>query len=87
MSIWTGHFLGGFAGQSDPKLDFNWHPLLLTISLIYLYGNGILIYRLARNERKSKLKVAVTDESEVLNFVAMTLYVAGDTFSIHESEA
>ena len=58
MSIWTGHFLGGFAGQSDPKLEFNWHPLLLTISLIYLYGNGILIYRLARNERKSKLKVA-----------------------------
>ena len=37
--------------------------------------------------RKSKLKVAVTDESEVLNFVAMTLYVAGDTFSIHESVA
>ena len=58
MSVWTGHFMGGFAGQSDPKLEFNWHPLLLTISLIYLYGNGILIYRLARNERKSKLKVA-----------------------------
>ena len=58
MSVWTGHFMGVFAGQSDPKLEFNWHPLLLTISLIYLYGNGILIYRLARNERKSKLKVA-----------------------------
>jgi len=58
MSIWTGHYMGGFSGQSNPDLEFNWHPLLLTISLIYLYGNGILIYRLARNERKSKLKVA-----------------------------
>jgi len=58
MSIWTGHFLGGFSGQSVPELEFNWHPLLLTISLIYLYGNGILIYRVARNERKNKLKVA-----------------------------
>jgi len=57
MSIWTGHFMGGFTGQSNPKLEFNWHPLLLTISLIYLYGNGILVYRLGRNERKSRLKV------------------------------
>ena len=44
--------------QSDPGLEFNWHPLLLTISLVYLYGNGILVYRVARNERKSRLKVA-----------------------------
>ena len=58
MSVWTGHFLGGFAGQSEPSLEFNWHPLLLTISLIYLYGNGILIYRIGRNERKSRLKLA-----------------------------
>ena len=54
----TGHYLGGFSGQSDLKLEFNWHPLLLTISLVYLYGNGILIYRIARNERKNKLKLA-----------------------------
>ena len=58
MSVWTGHYLGGFAGQSEPSLEFNWHPLLLTISLIYLYGNGILIYRMARNERKKRLKLA-----------------------------
>lgn len=58
MSVWTGHCLGGFAGQSRPELEFNWHPLLLTISLVYLYGNGILVYRIARNERKNKLKLA-----------------------------
>ena len=58
MSVWTGYFLGGFAGQSSPSLQLNWHPLLLTISLIYLYGNGILIYRIGRNERKNRLKVA-----------------------------
>jgi len=58
VSIWTGHYLGGFAGQSDPGLEFNWHPLLMTISMVYLYGTGILIYRIARNERKSRLKVA-----------------------------
>ena len=35
----------GFAGSSNPDLEFNWHPLLMTISLVYLYGNGILVYR------------------------------------------
>jgi len=58
MSVWTGHYMKGFAGSSNPDLEFNWHPLLMTISLIYLYGNGILVYRIARNERKSRLKVA-----------------------------
>lgn len=33
-------YLGGFAGNSDPTHEFNWHPLLMTISLIFLYGNG-----------------------------------------------
>ena len=40
-AIWTGHFLGGFAWQSKPSLQFNWHPLLMMVGLIYLYGNGM----------------------------------------------
>ena len=40
MGTWTGHFLGGFSWQSDPQHQFNWHPLLMTIALIFLYGNG-----------------------------------------------
>jgi hypothetical protein len=40
MGTWTGHFLGGFSWQSDPQHQFNWHPLLMTIGLVFLYGNG-----------------------------------------------
>ena len=40
VGIWTGHHLGGFSWQSDPKHEFNWHPLLMTLGMIYLYGNG-----------------------------------------------
>lgn len=40
MGIWTGHHLGGFAWQGDPNHQFNWHPLLMTLGMIYLYGNG-----------------------------------------------
>lgn len=57
MSVWTGHYLGGFAGPSQPNLEFNWHPLLMTVSLVYLYGTAILTYRLLRHEKKKTLKL------------------------------
>ena len=57
MSVWTGHYLGGFAGSSAPDKEFNWHPLLMTVGLIYLYGTGILVYRVLRNEKKRTLKI------------------------------
>ena len=58
MAVWTGHFLGGFAWQADPAHQFNWHPLLLTLGLVYLYGNGLVLYRVFRHERKRSLKIA-----------------------------
>ena len=65
VSIWTGHFMGGFSG-SDANLVFNWHPLLMVISLIFLYGNGILVYRVARwaLHKKFDLNAAVLDMRE-----------------------
>lgn len=54
--IWMGHYQGGFAWSSDPGLQFNWHPLLMMLGLVYLYGNGLMTYRVFRNERKKKLK-------------------------------
>jgi len=58
---WVGKFKGGVAfSHTEKGIDFNWHPILMTISLIFLYGNGALIYRVipARNEsHKLKLKL------------------------------
>ena len=44
MSYWMGDLRGGFAWQDNPKYEFNWHPLLMTIGLIFLYGNGMNDY-------------------------------------------
>jgi len=61
MLVWTVHYRGGFSwGETDPGHAFNWHPLLMTIGMIYLYGNGALIYRVLpplNQEVKKKLKI------------------------------
>merc|ERR1711915_988631 len=49
-----------FWGMTDMGIAWNWHPILMTLSLIFLYGNGALIYRLIppRNEsHKLGLKI------------------------------
>ena len=53
MIVWTTNYRKGFAWQENPGLQFNWHPLLMSIGLIYLYGNGMLIYRVLPNGKKS----------------------------------
>merc|ERR1711971_730902 len=62
---WVGQFKGGVSfSQTEKGIHFNWHPILMTISLIFLYGNGALIYRVIppRNEsHKLKLKIGRLD--------------------------
>lgn len=57
VGVWLGIYRGGFA-WSTPLEQFNWHPLLMTLGLVFLYANGALVYRGFRSERKKKLKVA-----------------------------
>ena len=34
---------GGVAYVENMGIPFNWHPILMTISLIFLYGNGEIL--------------------------------------------
>lgn len=38
MGSWISFHLKGF-GWSTPEIEFNWHPMLMTIGMIYLFGN------------------------------------------------
>merc|ERR1712241_1104510 len=73
---WVGHFKGGVSfTQTEKGIDFNWHPILMTISLIFLYGNGALIYRVIppRNEsHKLKLKLGHAG-AMLLAFILMVI--------------
>lgn len=42
MFVWTGYYRNGFSWRSNPQLEFNWHPLLMIIALVFLYANGIV---------------------------------------------
>merc|ERR1712062_790106 len=73
---WVGKFKGGVAfSHTEKGIDFNWHPILMTFSLIFLYGNGALIYRVipARNEsHKLKLKLGHAG-AMLLAFILMVI--------------
>ncbi|KAK2586591.1 hypothetical protein KPH14_011467 [Odynerus spinipes] len=55
--VWTTSYRGGFSWTSNPQLEFNWHPLLMTIGFVFLYANAMLIYRTQRSVRKRRLKL------------------------------
>ena len=38
--LWIIWDCDGFAWTSDPKIEFNWHPLLMTVGMLFLYGQG-----------------------------------------------
>lgn len=39
VTVWAGNYRGGFTWRSNPDIQFNWHPVLMTLGMIFLYAN------------------------------------------------
>jgi len=89
MLVWTINYRGGFSwGAADPGHAFNWHPLLMTIGMIYLYGNGALVYRVwppMDSSKKMKLKMLhAATMSVVFVLMVIALKAAFDSHNLRE---
>ncbi|XP_011160606.1 cytochrome b561 isoform X2 [Solenopsis invicta] len=73
MFVWTGYYRNGFSWRSNPQLEFNWHPLLMIIALVFLYANAMLIYRTQRNVRKRRLKLT---HAGMMLFIVLLVVIA-----------
>uniref|UniRef100_A0A2M4ADQ3 Putative cytochrome n=1 Tax=Anopheles triannulatus TaxID=58253 RepID=A0A2M4ADQ3_9DIPT len=83
VSCWIGIHLNGLAWTSQPSVQFNWHPLLMSVGMIFLYGNSILIYRGFRYARKKALKIThATIHGAAFVFTVIALVAVFDSHNL-----
>lgn len=73
VALWMSHYRGGFAWSSNPSLEFNYHPVLMTIGLIFLYAEAIIIYRVFAKYPKGIVKAM----HGVIQAIALLFTVVG----------
>ncbi|CAM4820346.1 unnamed protein product [Rotaria magnacalcarata] len=55
--ILFGKYRGGFGRGSNLDNLFNFHPLCMTLGMVFFYGDAILVYRLFPNTSKFAIKM------------------------------
>ncbi|CAF3354059.1 unnamed protein product [Rotaria socialis] len=57
LAVLFGQYRGGFSWTSDVEKEFNYHPLFMTLGMIFFYGDAILAYRVFRDVKKLRVKI------------------------------
>lgn len=70
VAVWFGVYEGGFSWSEK---QFNFHPLFMTIGLIYLFGDAIMVYRVLPGVKRQTVKLIHL----ILNLIALVFVVLG----------
>ncbi|XP_078408294.1 plasma membrane ascorbate-dependent reductase CYBRD1 isoform X1 [Cetorhinus maximus] len=85
VSFWVLHWRGGLAWDQG-LLEFNWHPVLSTIGLIFINGFGVIIYRLPWTWSFGKpLMKYIHAGLHIITFVLMVISLVA-VFDFHDSK-
>lgn len=57
LAVFFGQYRGGFSWTSDLTKEFNYHPLFMTLGMVFFYGDAILAYRVFRDVKKLRVKI------------------------------
>jgi len=81
-----GGYENGYAWTADPEKQFHYHPTLMAIGMIFLYGEAILVYRVFRKEKKRFTKLLhMTLHSLTVIFTIVSLRAVWNSHDYHRN--
>ncbi|NXC90292.1 CYAC3 protein, partial [Cercotrichas coryphoeus] len=85
VGTWCQHWRGGFSLDGGSR-TFNWHPVLMVMGLVVLYGAAALVYRIPNTWSGPKLPWKVLHGSLALGAFILTVLGLAAVFRFHNSQ-
>jgi len=83
--VWFFGYKGGVAWTENPAKEFNWHPILMSFGLIFLYGQATIVYRVLFFLPKNFVKlVHAVLQGLTIIMVAIGLKAAFDSHDLRQ---
>ncbi|XP_005046586.2 PREDICTED: cytochrome b ascorbate-dependent protein 3 isoform X1 [Ficedula albicollis] len=85
VGTWCQHWRGGFSLDGSSR-TFNWHPVLMVMGLVVLYGAAALVYRIPHTWSGPKLPWKVLHGSLALGAFILTVLGLAAVFRFHNAQ-
>ncbi|XP_789514.2 cytochrome b ascorbate-dependent protein 3 [Strongylocentrotus purpuratus] len=84
IGLWMGKYLGGFAWDGSSQ-EFNLHPVLMVTSMVFLYGNATMIYRIFTGVNVPRIAVKATHAGALILATIMMSVGLAAVFQNHNA--